>query len=190
MPAGDRGGGGKQQCFINMTLTVQDVDTPGQQFMLTGYINTIWRCPDLEREEERSDYYSPDSSGPTVKDGLARADSERGFVRESKTSSGILKYVTGFDLSVESDVLPFSPKRMFDTRRIRGFNLSTCNYYYYPMRHNRGKTCAGLLKMACSFEVTLVQKFNMHNFPFDRQLLHFNVFIRHWTWDVQHAAPD
>jgi hypothetical protein len=181
----------KKQCFINMTLTVQDISTPQQQFTLTGYINAIWRCPDLEEEAERSDYYSKDSSGQTVKVGLSRADGpERGYVRESKTDSGVRKFVTGFDLSVESDVLPFSPKRMFDTKRIRDFNLSTCDYYYYPMRHNRGKTCAGLLKMACAFEVTLVQRFNMHNFPFDRQLLHLNIFVRHWTWDVRHAAPE
>jgi hypothetical protein len=186
--------GDKKPCFINMSLTVQDIDTPGQQFTLKGYVNALWRCPDLEKEEERSDYYSP-SSNPelSVKAGLARAASDSAFVyvRDSKTdTAGTLKYVTGFDLSVESDVLPFSPQRIFDIKRIRSFVLSTCDYYYYPMEHNRGKTCAGLLKMACGFEVTLVQHWNMHNFPFDRQLLHLNVRIRHSNWIVHHEAPD
>ena len=131
----------KKQCFINMTLTVQDIDTPAQKFRISGFINALWRCPDLEHEAERSDYYSSDSASPTVKAGLARdADSNRGYVRQSNTpGAGVLKYVSGFDLSVESDVLPFSPRRMFDGKRIHEFLLKTCDYYYYPMQHNVGK---------------------------------------------------
>ena len=48
------------ECFIAMPTTLQEVETATQTFMITGFLNVLWRCPDLEKEEKRADYYSPD----------------------------------------------------------------------------------------------------------------------------------
>ena len=62
---------GKQPCFFNSVLTIKDVDTAKQQYTVSGYVNCLWQCPDLETETEHQDYYGPDHTGPTIKDGLA-----------------------------------------------------------------------------------------------------------------------
>eukprot|EP01043_Picozoa_sp_COSAG02_P029746 COSAG02_NODE_1864_length_10606_cov_17.350148_11_plen_701_part_00 len=64
--------------FINTHLTLKSVDTSKQTFSVSGYVNALWRCPDLEHESLRDDYYARDHVGTTIKNGLAQA---------SKTSS-------------------------------------------------------------------------------------------------------
>ena len=104
----------------------------------------MWRCPDLEKEEERQDYYSRkqnENDEPTVKEGLEQVASgaRKGYVLNSVAAGVTRKYITGFDLSVESDVLPFNTMKMFEDRRIvpGSFELEETVFYYYPMQYNR-----------------------------------------------------
>ena len=62
---------GKLPCFFNSVLTIKDVDTAKQQYTVSGYVNCLWQCPDLETETQHQDYYGPKHTGPTIKDGLA-----------------------------------------------------------------------------------------------------------------------
>ena len=57
---------------------------------------------------------------PTVKQGLEQVASgeRKGYVLNSVAAGVTRKYVTGFDLSVQSDVLPFNTTKMFEDRRI------------------------------------------------------------------------
>ena len=134
-PGGSRSAKDKD-CFINLNITLQRLDTHQQTFTITGYANALWRNPDLEAEKERSaaDYYDHEHMETTVK--ALIADSQA-----VKTSSArkIRRFVTGFQLSVESDVLPFSPYHMFEDQRIvpGSFDLEGVYYYYYPMEQNR-----------------------------------------------------
>ena len=43
-----------QSVFINSTLTVKDVNTSKQQFTVSGFVNALWKCQDLENEELRT----------------------------------------------------------------------------------------------------------------------------------------
>ena len=62
----------------------------------------------------------------------------RGYVKKSVAAGVTRKFVTGFDLSVQSDVLPLDPARMFEDRRIVAdtFHLGAKQFYYYPLAHN------------------------------------------------------
>ena len=157
----------KKEVFITQVITLQEVEVAQQQFQITvrrraplptvfsravfsatryaqGFINAMWRCPDLEKEEERQDYYSRkqnENDEPTVKEGLEQVASgeRKGYVLNSVAAGVTRKYITGFDLSVESDVLPFNTMKMFEDRRIvpGSFELEETVFYYYPMQHNR-----------------------------------------------------
>jgi hypothetical protein len=59
--------------FINTHLTLKSVDTSKQTFSVSGYVNALWRCPDLEHEALRRDYYARDHVGTTIKNGLTQA---------------------------------------------------------------------------------------------------------------------
>ena len=134
-PGGSRNAKNKD-CFINLNITLQRLDTHQQTFTITGYANALWRMEDLEAEDLRQDYYDhgPDGSvDKTVKELITESQAVK-----TSSARGIRRFVTGFQLSVESDVLPFSPKRMFEDRRIvPGSFDSETNYYYYPMEQNR-----------------------------------------------------
>ena len=139
-----------------------------------GFVNALWRAPELEQEEGgATDRFSHREEGhDTVKDAMNKTISE---------SQG-RDYVSGFELNHDNaKATPFNPHRMFDHSRVidRTLDKRKVTYYYYPMGgSNEGKPCAGLVKMAVEFEVTLTQKLNMRNFPFDRQLLQLGFFIR------------
>ena len=215
-----------KECFVVLAVTLQDVDTVRQTFVITGYINLLWRCPDLEREEERHDYYSPEHQGASVKELLGQVEEGRlrGYVKKSVAAGVTRKFVTGFDLSVQSDVLPLDPARMFEDRRIVAdtFHLGAKQFYYYPLAHNHlsgldavdlqrsrsgglGRTasspwektasdgqyltCAGLIKMTAKFSVQLTQRMDMHYYPFDRQILSINIYIRR-GWEVKTEPPE
>lgn len=51
-------------------------------------------------------------------------------------------------------------------------------FYYYPVSENKGRDCAGLVKMAVEFDATLSQRLNMWHFPFDRQILMLSFSVR------------
>ena len=135
-PGGSRSAKDKE-CFINLNITLQRLDTHQQTFTITGYANALWRMEDLEAEALRQDYYDHGADGSvdkTVKELIA----DESQAVKTSSARGIRRFVTGFQLSVESDVLPFSPKRMFEDRRIvPGSFDSEANYYYYPMEQNR-----------------------------------------------------
>lgn len=59
--------------FINADLTLKGVDTSQQTFTVSGFVNALWQCPDLEREAIRRDYYAREYNATTVKNGLAQA---------------------------------------------------------------------------------------------------------------------
>ena len=165
---------GKRTCYINTTLTLREVETAEQTFTVMGFVNALWRAPELEQEEGgATDRFSHREEGhDTVKDAMNKTISE---------SQG-RDYVSGFELNHDNaKATPFNPHRMFDHSRVidRTLDKRKVTYYYYPMGgSNEGKPCAGLVKMAVEFEVTLTQKLNMRNFPFDRQLLQLGFFIR------------
>ena len=68
-----------QSVFINSTLTVKEVNTSKQQCTVSGFVNALWKCQDLENEELRTDYYSRDHEGPTIKEGLAMVASKSDY---------------------------------------------------------------------------------------------------------------
>jgi hypothetical protein len=132
----------KREVFIAPVITLQEVKTETQTFELTGFINAMWRCPDLEDEDDRKDYYpkhneNGEAEKMQVKRQLEQSE-DAGYVRKSVAAGVVRKYVTGFQLSTESDVLPFDPQKMFEDRRIvpGSFALQERTYYYYPMAHN------------------------------------------------------
>ena len=103
----------KKEVFIAMEVTLQEIDNAKQTFMVTGYVNAMWRCPDLEHEKERQDYYSPGHAASSVKEGLEEEakltptlsaeenQARKGgkYVRKSTAASGLIRhYVTDFDL--------------------------------------------------------------------------------------------
>ena len=82
----------------------------------------------------------------------------------SSTPSGYdspRRYITGFTLSNESNVLPFNPERCFPPARISAYECKSVAFYYYPVEENKGKKCAGLVKMTCEIEATLSEAFYM-----------------------------
>jgi hypothetical protein len=71
---------GKQPCFINTKLTLKNVSVADQEFTIVGYVNALWQCSDLEEELEHQDYYAPEHSGPTIRQGLAVMQHESNFL--------------------------------------------------------------------------------------------------------------
>ena len=149
----------RHDVFIGTVLTLQRIDCAQQTFMVTGYVNAMWHCSDLEKEVSRQDYYGPENS-LTVKDGLQLARKQKageqlkgedekravpGYIRSSVADDKEERhFVTGFTLSHESDVLPFNPSKMFEDRRIvpETFEREEETYYYYPEDENEGKVGA------------------------------------------------
>ena len=181
--------------FLSTQLMLHGVEMERQECNLTGYISAMWRCPDLEQERMERSYYSPEyvaSGGLTVKEGLANRDAHPHYVQKSLGHDKKPRfYVTGFDLdrkgNVVDNVLPFNPTQLFEFRRIAAFQHLSTSYYYYPMEENRAtddtpaadrsgddpsyKKWAGLLKMFTTFTVTLTQRLNSGDYPFDRQIV-------------------
>ena len=85
----------------------------------------------------------------------------------SSTPSGYdspRRYITlsnEFTLSNESNVLPFNLERCFPPARISAYECKSVAFYYYPVEENKGKKCAGLVKMTCEIEATLSEAFYM-----------------------------
>ena len=156
----------RHDVFIGTVLTLQRIDCAQQTFMVTGYVNAMWHCSDLEKEVSRQDYYGPENS-LTVKDGLQLARKQKageqlkgedekravpGYIRSSVADDKEERhFVTGFTLSHESDVLPFNPSKMFEDRRIvpETFEREEETYYYYPEDENEGKVRTVTLHRAC-----------------------------------------
>ena len=64
-------------------------------------------------------------------------------------------------MSKESNVLPFNPERCFPPARVSAYDCKSVAFYYYPVEENKGKKCAGLVKMTCEVECTLSEAFYM-----------------------------
>eukprot|EP01046_Picozoa_sp_COSAG06_P063463 COSAG06_NODE_14751_length_1129_cov_0.949515_2_plen_185_part_00 len=170
MDGGDSDAKHKEDVFIGTVLTLQRIDCAQQTFMVTGYVNAMWHCPDLEKEKLRQDYYGPENKG-SVKDGLELAREQKAGEQLQEADekratgyySGLLlgssvpedkkkrHWVTGFTLSHESDVLPFNPSKMFEDRRIvpEEFELEEETYYYYPEEENKDKVRTVTVHRAC-----------------------------------------
>lgn len=177
--------GGKRPVYLNTKITLKEVGTATQTFTVAGFVNALWRCPDLENESDCDCYYEDDHAPEnTVKEQI-NAGKIHG-------SSGGRKYIDGFLLNPElSNVLPFNPQRPWDNTRVVSSETKDCDFYYYPVRENEGRGCAGLVKMAIEFEVTLTQTLDMRNFPFDRQVLHLGCHVRTrgTGWYVMKTPP-
>ena len=97
----------KRTCYINTTLTLREVETAEQTFTVMGFVNALWRAPELEQEEGgATDRFSHREEGhDTVKDAMNKTISEsqgRDYV------SGLWATIDvelEFDHSVLSDVV-------------------------------------------------------------------------------------
>ena len=78
-PMTDRSLEAEWSVFINTHLTLKSVDTSKQTFSVSGYVNALWRCPDLEQEKIRTDYYARDHVETTIKNGLAQASNHSDY---------------------------------------------------------------------------------------------------------------
>ena len=102
-PGGSRSAKDKD-CFINLNITLQRLDTHQQTFTITGYANALWRMEDLEAEVLRKDYYDhgPDGSvDKTVKELIAESQAVK-----TSSARGIRRFVTGFQLRYVPPCLP------------------------------------------------------------------------------------
>ena len=62
-----------REVFLSSSLTLKQVDSARQSFTVSGYINALWQCPDLEHEVLHEDYYASEYKGRTIKQGLEEA---------------------------------------------------------------------------------------------------------------------
>ena len=77
----------KREVFIAPVITLQEVKTETQTFELTGFINAMWRCPDLEDEDDRKDYYPKhNENGEAEKMQVKRQLEQRRGLKERYTS--------------------------------------------------------------------------------------------------------
>ena len=71
-PPGDE----TREVFLSSNLTLKEVDSARQTFTVSGFINALWQCPDLEHEQLHQDYYANEYTGLTIKKGLEVAGPE------------------------------------------------------------------------------------------------------------------
>eukprot|EP01043_Picozoa_sp_COSAG02_P044821 COSAG02_NODE_4038_length_5874_cov_2.627661_4_plen_491_part_00 len=177
--------GGRRPVYLNTKITLKEVGTATQTFTVSGFVNALWRCPDLESESDCDSYYEDDHE----KENTVKEQVNAGKIHDDKDGR---KYIDGFTLNPElPNVLPFNPQRPWDAARVVSSEIKDCDFYYYPVRANEGRGCAGLVKMAIDFEVTLTQTLDMRNFPFDRQVLHVSFYVRTRKndWYVMQTPP-
>ena len=62
-----------REVFLASVLTLKEVDSAKQAFTVSGYVNALWQCPDLEHESLHRDYYSNEHTGLTIKKGMELA---------------------------------------------------------------------------------------------------------------------
>ena len=67
--------------------------------------------------------------------------------------------------------------------------LKSHDYYYYPVKENAGKKCAGMCKQTVHVEVTMSEAFFMHDYPFDRQIIELGITLRR-GWTSLKKSPD
>ena len=109
---------GKRTCYINTTLTLREVETAEQTFTVMGFVNALWRAPELEQEEGgATDRFSHREEGhDTVKDAMNKTISE---------SQG-RDYVSGFSSPSTPAAAPTATPSSAQASRASPGGISCC----------------------------------------------------------------